>query len=70
MMNGICGGILVARAGVDTTDFYLATGASWKSVPVKRTLALGVTYWLMRERDDRLRAGAPGKAPAAPRSTA
>ena len=61
--------LLALARKVIVTDPFEAAPASVFALAAL-TLALGVTYWLMRERDDRLRAGARGRAPDAPRSTA
>src|SRR6267378_4169302 len=58
--------LALARKVIVTDPFEAAAGSVFALAAL--TLALGVTYWLMRERDDRLRFGASAKAPAAPSS--
>jgi uncharacterized membrane protein (DUF373 family) len=58
--------LALARKVIVTDPFEAAPGSVFALAAL--TLALGVTYWLMRERDDRLRFGASAKAPAAPSS--
>jgi uncharacterized membrane protein (DUF373 family) len=61
--------LLAIARKVIVTDPFEAPPASVLALAAL-TLALGITYWLMRERDDRLRAGARGSAPDAPRPPA
>jgi len=61
--------LLALARKVIVTDPFEAAPASVFALAAL-TLALGVTYWLMREHEHRLRASAAEKAPAAPRSTA
>src|SRR5438477_10487194 len=60
--------LALARKAIVTDPFEAAPAAVFALAAL--TLALGVTYWLMRDRDHRLRAGAPARAPDAPRRTA
>ena len=53
--------IALARKVIITDPFETAPASVLALAAL--TLALGVTYWLMRERDDRLRAGAAKRAP-------
>src|SRR5882757_9530491 len=57
--------LLAIARKVIVTDPFEAPPASVLALAAL-TLALGITYWLMRERDDRLRAGPRGRAPDAP----
>jgi len=56
--------LAIARKVIVTDPFEAAPASVFALAAL--TLALGVTYWLMRERDDRLRAGPRGRAPDAP----
>jgi uncharacterized membrane protein (DUF373 family) len=60
--------LAIARKVIVTDPFEAAPGSVLALAAL--TLALGVTYWLMRERDDRLRGGSPRRAPDAPERAA